>query len=275
MSDTNSEAGAEATDEAKEAYGFDEDPETVERELIRLRMLAEARDPSTFTTLERTGIGEGWHCLEIGAGAGTVSAWMADKVGPTGKILSTDIDLRFHGEMPDNVMVRQHDITADSLKAEHFDLIHARAVFQHIPGRGEAIDKAIAALKPGGWLVIEDGHFEPFKDQTLPDPFGQLHGVMTSAARHDWEPHLGPKLLGMFAERGLVELDTTGEIWPMRGGEASGEWWFLAIEHTAPLLIEHGVFDQETVDAALAQARTPGFVMSSPLSVAALGRKPT
>ncbi|KAG1648066.1 Dipeptidyl aminopeptidase 4 [Nymphon striatum] len=119
--------------EAKETYGFDDDPETFAREHLRLRMLSEARDPSTFRYLDRVGIAEGMHCLEIGAGAGTVSAWMADKVGPTGKVLSTDVDLRFHGDAPDNVMVREHNIVTDTLKSEHFDVIHARAVFQHIP----------------------------------------------------------------------------------------------------------------------------------------------
>lgn len=269
-----SEAPESNPDQAKPEYSMGEDAETYEREYLRLRKLAETRDPSSFEIIDSVGISAGWHCLEIGAGAGTVSAWMSEKVGDTGKVLSTDVDLRFHNDMPDNVMVREHNIVTDTLKSGHFDLIHARAVFQHIPERGETISKCIEALKPGGWLIIEDAHFAPFQDQVLPEPFASLHNLMTSAAVHDWDPHLGPKLLGMFAERGLVELDTVGSVWPMRAGEASGEWWFLAIEHTAPRLIEAGLFDQETIDAALTQCRTPGFVMTSPASIATKGKKP-
>ena len=32
----------------------------------------------TFRFLETTGIGPGWHCLEVGGGSGSVAAWMAD-----------------------------------------------------------------------------------------------------------------------------------------------------------------------------------------------------
>ncbi len=63
--------------------------------------------------------------------------------------MSTDIDLQFHGSMPDNVIVRQHDIESDSLPIGHFDIVHARAVLQHVPSREEVVGKLIEALKPG------------------------------------------------------------------------------------------------------------------------------
>ena len=34
---------------------------------------------------------DGWHCCDIGSGAGTVVAWMAEKVGPSGRVLSVDV----------------------------------------------------------------------------------------------------------------------------------------------------------------------------------------
>ena len=49
----------------------------------------------TFRFLETAGIGPGWHCLEVGGGSGSVAAWMAERVGPSGSVLVTDIDLRF------------------------------------------------------------------------------------------------------------------------------------------------------------------------------------
>ena len=38
----------------------------------------------TFRFLETAGIGPGWHCLEVGGGSGSVAAWMAERVGPSG-----------------------------------------------------------------------------------------------------------------------------------------------------------------------------------------------
>ena len=50
-----------------------------------------------------------------GAGAGTVSAWLAEQVGEEGEVWSCDIDLQFHDPMPANVKVLQHDHTKDDL----------------------------------------------------------------------------------------------------------------------------------------------------------------
>src|SRR5258706_847321 len=47
-----------------------------------------------------------------------------------------------------------------------FDLVHARAVLTFLPRPGEALSKLVAALKPGGWLLIE----EPDYVSAIPDP---------------------------------------------------------------------------------------------------------
>ena len=135
-------------------YGTDDNEADIER--VRLGMLAAARDPKTFAVLDRIGVTPGMHVLEVGAGSGSVSAWLAEKVGADGRVMSADIDLQFHEEMPDNVIVRELDIEKDRIPAAHFDIVHARALLQHVPSREEVIPKLIAALKPGGWLVLED-----------------------------------------------------------------------------------------------------------------------
>jgi SAM-dependent methyltransferase len=48
------------------------------------------------------------------------------------------------------------DVTADPPPTETFDLVHARLVLVHLKNRAGALRVMIAALRPGGWLVIED-----------------------------------------------------------------------------------------------------------------------
>lgn len=257
---------------ADERYTTEAGEQEIER--TRLAMLAAARDPKTFALLDRVGIGAGMHVLELGAGAGTVSAWMAERVGPDGRVMSTDIDLQFHAEMPANVIVRRHDIEDEPLPGEHFDIVHARAVLQHVPTRDRVLEKLLAALKPGGWLVIEDGQFLGFAEQALPEPYATLHRIIASGSMNDWhDPDYGLQVLGRLRELGCVDLDVVGDVWAMRPGEPGGEWWFLALERAFPRLVEAGLTTQAEADAALAQVREPGFVMISTTSLATLGRK--
>jgi hypothetical protein len=44
----------------------------------RLRHLQVGGDPFTFRHLEQTGVGEGWRCLEVGAGGGSVARWLGE-----------------------------------------------------------------------------------------------------------------------------------------------------------------------------------------------------
>ena len=73
-------------------------------------------NPRTFHFLTATGIGAGWSCLEVGGGSGSVAAWMAKQVGPTGSVLVTDIE---HGNDVGVVAKATHglSLTMDALAA--------------------------------------------------------------------------------------------------------------------------------------------------------------
>jgi SAM-dependent methyltransferase len=259
-----------------EEYRIAADDETERREYERLRALGRFRDPTTIEALAATGIGPGWRCLEVGAGAGTISAWMAEQVGPEGSVLSTDVDLRFHGEPVGNTEILRHDITTDPLPDGELDLVHARAVLQHVAERELALERMIGALKPGGWLVVEDGDMRAFEAQPLPEPFGSLHLLILQAGAQQAfrDPNFGTRLLRLVQDHGLVDVEARGIVETMRGGEASGEWWFLAIEHVRERIVDAGVVSAGDFDAALAIARAPGFAMLGPTSIQVSGRKP-
>ncbi len=76
----------------------------------RFDALARLLDPVTFRHLEATGVTAGWRCWEVGAGGVTVPAWLAARVGPTGRVLATDIDTSWLPPNLAGVDVRRHDI---------------------------------------------------------------------------------------------------------------------------------------------------------------------
>jgi SAM-dependent methyltransferase len=263
--------------DTRESYRVSADPDQVAKERERLRQLTTLRDPRTREVLTRTGVGPGWRCLEVGAGSGTIAAWLGERVAPGGRVVSVDVDTRFHGAAGPNVDVRQLDVTRGSLGRAEYDLVHARALLQHLHQREQVLDRMLEALAPGGWIALEEPDFSLYLAQELPEPFGSLsRASLRYTEQHTgWDAYCGRRLLGWLLARGLEDCDATGHAWTMHGGTPSAEWYVAGLARTrdagGPL---SGGLTREQIDRALAQARSPDFAVLSPVSIAAIGRKP-
>ncbi|MEV1084531.1 methyltransferase [Streptomyces sp. NPDC050211] len=138
----------------------------------RFAAFATLFDPTTFRHLEGFGIGPGWRCWEVGAGGTSVVSWLAKKVGPTGKVVATDIDIsRLTSAARPPVEVRVHDVGADEPPGDGFDLVHARLILVHVPDRERALRSMVKALRPGGRLLIEDAD-PALQPLACPDEYG-------------------------------------------------------------------------------------------------------
>jgi SAM-dependent methyltransferase len=183
----------------------------------RLQLLAEIYDPVTRNCLERTGIAPGWACWEIGAGYGTIAQWMHECVGPDGHVLATDLDPRFLARLAEhNLRVMRHDIVDGAMPKESFDLIHARLLLCHLPAREQVLDRMIDALKPGGWLVIED--FDGLSLQPDPALSSAEKPLRSSAAVRELllsagaDIRFGRRVPGLLSARGMSEITAEGRV---------------------------------------------------------------
>src|ERR671925_2230443 len=72
---------------AQDTYAFDN-----ARAIQRQRLAARARllDPGSTRHLDAIGVRPGSRCLEVGAGSGSIAAWLCDRVGPDGTVVATD-----------------------------------------------------------------------------------------------------------------------------------------------------------------------------------------
>jgi SAM-dependent methyltransferase len=258
------------------SYRIDTDPDQVRRERDRLHVLARVVDPATRRTLAQLGLGPGWHCCDVGSGAGTVVAWMAEQVGPAGRVLSLDVDVRFQAPSAGVVEVREADVTRDAIGDAEFDVVHARGVLQHLAPRESVLDAMVRAAKPGGWVVVTDTDWVQFDAQPVPEPFATLSRTLRelSERQHGYDPAWGRMLLDAFARRGLADVEARGETWTMRGGTDSAEWYVAALERAMGVLPAEVLPPGFPVADAIAQARDPAFAILSPLSVTAWGRRP-
>jgi SAM-dependent methyltransferase len=107
-------------------------PHDLTGEKQRLRLMSELLDPLD-RCIERLGLQAGWRCLEVGCGNGSISEWLASRVGPSGHVVASDIDLRYiAGLAATNLEVRQLNIVEDAVEQGAYDLVTARAVLHHV-----------------------------------------------------------------------------------------------------------------------------------------------
>ena len=73
--------------------------------------------------------------------------------------------------------------------AREFDLVHARALLQHLAERETVLDAMIAAAKPGGWIVVSDVDWIQFDAQCVPEPFATLSRTLRelSTSTHGYD----------------------------------------------------------------------------------------
>lgn len=251
----------------------------------RFASLETLYDPRTVRYLGATGIVPGWHCLEVGGGSGSIATWLADRVGDTGQVLVTDIDPRFLATLAEagrpNVEVRQHDVGADPLPEGTFDLIHARLVLIHVPTAPVALARLAAALRPGGWLVVED--FDAtFIDRAFPtaDPadaavvrtaftaLGEL--LVARGAGRGW----GRNLYQRFIELGLEEVGMEGHLAVRPGGSAGALLDRANLAQVRDAAVGAGLIAAEEMDRMLALLDDPACAFASPTMFTAWGRRP-
>jgi SAM-dependent methyltransferase len=242
-------------------------------------LLARLLDPFTTERLAETGVTHGWRCLEVGAGGGSIARWLADRVAPGGSVLATDIKPH-HVPLVPGLDVVEHDITRDRLPYAEFDLIVARLVLRHIPDRTVVLRKLLAALKPGGWLQIDefDNGYAPVlltpdrAASELFDTFMAAKDQVINAAADD--ARLGRHIAGQLKDIGMVDVDPCPRVWMWRGGSAGAQ---LLTHHTFALrdkLTAAGLTDRQLADLRALLA-DPGFMMSSYVTYSVHARRPS
>jgi SAM-dependent methyltransferase len=267
--------------ETEREYGFDL---AWEQERERLAAVEHMFDERTQRLLDSVGVTAGWRCLEVGAGGGTTASWLCERVGATGQVVATDMDTRFVDRLEHpNLRVLRHDITCDPLEDCAFDLIHSRMLLEHLALRDHVVRRLVQALKPGGWLMIEDvdmtsalyvpadAWFAVPEDrrELVLRVHRALRDVVTSFGA---DLEYGARLPSVLMACGLEDVDAEMCVRLVRGGTARAEWSRLTMEVLRDALAQ--ILTADELEEAFARHHDPGTAwMSFPL-VTAWGRRP-
>jgi len=245
----------------------------------RFDALAALFDPATFRHLEGLGVGPGWRCWEVGAGGTSVVSWLAKKVGPTGRVLATDIDTsRVASAARPPVHVRVHDVGAEDPPEEGFDLVHARLVLVHVPDRERALRSMVKALRPGGRLLVEDA--DPALQPLLcPDEHGpeqQLanrlrQGFRQLLADRGADLAYGRRLPRLLREAGLRRVEADA-CFPL-SSPACAALESATVRQIRDQLVTAGIATAQDIDRHLANVASGDMDLATAPMISAWGRK--
>jgi 2-polyprenyl-3-methyl-5-hydroxy-6-metoxy-1,4-benzoquinol methylase len=248
-----------------------------ELEKRRLEAFGRVYNPGTIAHLEAIGVGSGWKCLDIGAGTGEIARWLSDRVGSTERVVATDLNTQYLNSLDawPNIEVRQHNISADPLERSEYDLVTARLLLEHLPERESVLQRMVEALKPGGWLLVEDFDFRTlglsFPQTELNARIGNAGAQLFSMAGAD--VHYGTKLPFALARVGLDELGNQGRLFATgRGPEM--EAVLLLLQQLKDLVVGSNLMTAGEVDEVIGQVTTGESFFYWPIMMASWGRKP-
>ena len=252
-------------------YILDQAGDPMERE--RLALLQAHYDAKTIPKLEELGVAPGWHCHDIGAGAGSIAQWLASRVSPDGSVLAIDLDVNLLEPLASPPLsVRRLDIRTEELPGDA-DLVHARLLLEHLPERDEVLKRLIRALRPGGWILVTDTDFTTVRISKTDAAFGRMKSALFAAAHEaGWNIQLGPELATLLEQSGLT--DVAAESWQTYGrGGIQANLFARTYRRLRDRLVNHGALpaDIDRITTEMANAAVGVF---GPTSWMAWGRRP-
>ncbi len=242
-------------------------------------LLAAICDTQTRQLLHQLGL-RGRHCLEVGAGVGSVAGWLATQVGPGGCVLATDLHPRPTVDHP-RLRVICHDIVAEPVPDGAWDLIHVRLVLQHLPERREVLDRLVAALNPHGVLVVEDwdltwrhGRVLSAPDAVATDLFERYQDTLwrifaEAGVDHAWASRAHSAMVGA----GLEDISTHIYSRSWAGGTPGTKLLAGDIDLVTTKLLDHGLTTEE-LDRVRELMADPAMVIRTPPMVSTIGHQP-
>jgi 2-polyprenyl-3-methyl-5-hydroxy-6-metoxy-1,4-benzoquinol methylase len=258
------------------AYTFDNSGTETAR---RFAALATIFDPGTIRHLNEIGIDKGWRCLEVGAGGGSIAAWLCDRVGQTGHVVATDIDTRFLQPLGRaNLEIWRHDVARDLLPQGVFDLIHFRLVLGHVPSRNEVLGRLVSALRPGGWMLAEEfdsWSLRPDDELNVAEtPLKAFASMQAVMAGHGFDGYYGRRLIGHLRAHELTDIAAEGRLFMLEGGTSGADLTRAAISQTRREMIAAGGITEAEIEHDLLQLDRADFMMPSAIMWAVRSRRP-
>jgi hypothetical protein len=176
-------------------------------------------------------------------------------------------------------MVLRHDVGVDPPPEGGFDLVHARLVLVHVAQRTQALASMVAAVKPGGWVLLEEAD-PALQPLVCPDESGpeqelanrMKNGFRVLLAGRGVDLTYGRKLPRLLREAGLSQV-ASDAYFPM-GGPACTELERATVEQIREPMVAAGIASDAEIEQHLSNVMSGCLDLATSPMVSAWGRKP-
>jgi SAM-dependent methyltransferase len=254
-------------------------------EIERLRVQAEAMAADAAIMLERAGVAPGWRCLDLGCGPGGITAMLAKKVGPSGRVTGVDADPVFleHARKQAlsaglaNVEFVAADAYDTKLPGGAFDLVHVRFVASTAGAPERLFREAVRIARPGGCVAFQEPDISTLRCFPAHPAWDRLRDAVAEAfARVGGDVKLGQRLYSLARRAGLEDVQYRPFLVGVRSGDPMTDFLPATAESMRAALLQHGLMTQAELESALAACRShlaqPETVFTTYTVIQAWGR---
>lgn len=214
----------EATPSSTDGYAAAFASGMTDAERRRLDLQAVLYGRLSAWTVDALGLAPGDHVADLGCGSGPQLPLLAERVGPTGRVIGVDRDPRLLAAAREQIAAYPWVdlVEADALEFDPggtpLDAVHCRLVLLHQPEPRRFVERMVALVRSGGRVAAQEVDADGPEGQPAVycyPPFPALERLgaayLAASLRRGSDSQAGRKVLDRFRHAGLIDLRTEAQ----------------------------------------------------------------
>jgi ubiquinone/menaquinone biosynthesis C-methylase UbiE len=255
-------------------------------ESSRLQRQADELFRQSAALVDRTTLGPGGSCIDVGCGPRGILDLLAERVGPEGNVVGLDADpihVAMAAQMAvdrklDWVSIVHADARNSGLPSSSFDVVHGRTILVTVPEPLELVVEMARLAKPGGWVIGLEPDVELsvcYPSHPAYERLGAMFPVVFSRNGADWR--MGRRVAELYRAAGLVDVqvEARAEVYPK--GHSRRTIRVDLLRSMRPFIVQLGLATDAGLDRlfgdALAHLDDPNVVLMPTVTFLVSGRK--
>jgi SAM-dependent methyltransferase len=240
--------------------------------------------PEANQLFDLIGVEPGTAAIDIGCGVMGVLHLLAERIGPSGRVVGLDREPRIleagrglAEQRALNVKFVEADATASGLPEDSYDLVHARTVLLNVSNPQEILAEMIRIARPGGIVAIQEPDASAWACDPPHPAFDILRSEIINAYRRTGKDfNIGRRAARMLRDVGLEGVRVRATARVTQVGDFYQTFLLTIAGLARDVIVADGNITDDEFDSYSTALRnhldTPGTLTCQPLVWQAWGR---